>query len=152
MKKFFLFLIFIFFFNFVNSQSRTVWTFGPMFHFYFGKKFDFSVGLEAAVWKASEEVGWKHPYSIDFGVESLNGGKVWIYSEFQTGVLLAGISIGPCLEIRKDSVQTIHFGMQGSVWANFIVGTDARLRWVDDNVTFSPGAYLKIPFGYKSES
>ncbi|MEP7169429.1 MAG: hypothetical protein ABI855_08685 [Bacteroidota bacterium] len=148
MKKIFLSFAFIFNFNFVNAQSsNTIWTFGPMFHFYFGKHFDFSMGLEAAMWKGGfiETSYGNYGYSLDFGLEVLNKKRLWVYSEFQTGKIIYGASIGPCLEIRDDSLSYMHLGMQGSCWANIFLGTDVRVRWMKDAFTVSPGAYLKIP-------
>jgi hypothetical protein len=154
MKKVFLLVVFVFVFSFANAQSsKTLWLLGPMFHFNIGKQFEFSMGLEVSAWG---DFG-----SVDFGVDVYNKNRFFIYSEYQRTIgasvdsrflFIYGASLGPCLEIRNDSLSYVHLGVQGSGWIAFLPSVDMRVRLMKDEVTYSPGLFFKIPVGYRSES
>ena len=120
MKKI-LFPIFLFFLNFANAQSsQTYWLLGPMFHFNIGKHYDFSMGLELSAWG---DFG-----SVDLGVDVYNKDRIFIYSEYQRGMgvetgprgmYVSGVSLGPCLEVRTDSLPGINLGVQESGLGTF---------------------------------
>jgi hypothetical protein len=151
MKKVFLSVIFVFVFSLANAQpSQTYWLLGPMFHFNIGKHFDFSMGLELSAWG---KFG-----SVDFGVDVYSKDRIFIYSEYQRGmgietgprgIFVYGVSFGPCLEVRTDSLPGVHLGVQGSGWLPFL---DMRLRWMKDEFKVSPGFFFKFPLNYPSQS
>lgn len=119
--------------------SQEVMTIGPMVHINFGgEKIHASYAIESAYWN------YEHfPYSIDGGIE-FESGRFRIYSEFQTGVAVAGISCGPVFELNKTGA---HLGVQGSVWGNYFLGVDLRIRRIEKTTFKSPGVYLKLPIG-----
>lgn len=122
------------------SQKNQVWMVGPMLHFNFGnKEMRTSFGLEVAYWNYDG-----FPYSVDCGIE-FEKRKIRLYTEGQTGIALAGVSLGPVLEFRKDD--TSKLGVQGSLWANYFGGIDFRYRAIAGDSYLSPGAYFKIPLG-----
>jgi hypothetical protein len=148
MKKVFLSAIFVFVFSLTNGQSsETFWMLGPMFHFNIGKQFDFSMGLEISAWG---DFG-----SVDYGVDVYNKDRFFIYSEYQTamegprGVYVYGVSLGPCIEVRTDSLPGVHLGVQASGWIPLL---DMRVRWVKDDFRVSPGFFFKLPLNYPTQS
>jgi hypothetical protein len=143
-KSIYCFVVFVFLFFSTNAQAPdSFWTFGPMFHFYTGKKIKFTFGLEIAKWNMHN--------SIDFGIEGLGKKRILLYSEYQRGFwsneffIMSGVSIGPCIEIRSDSLNYVHLGMQGSCWASWLIGADIRVRWMKDKFTNGPGVFFKMP-------
>jgi hypothetical protein len=91
-----------------------------MFHFNFGKQFEFSMGLEVSA--------WGNFGSVDFGVDVYDKNRFFIYSEYQRAIganidsrflFIYGASLGPCLEIRNDSLSFVHLEVQGSGWVAF---------------------------------
>ena len=129
---FFLFLILF--------SSSQIYTIGPMFHYYFGdRKGAFSWGIEGAMWDFSKRI----PYGYDVGLE-FQKSKFRIYSEIQTGIIFAGVSGGLGLAFKKE--ERVKLFLQGSIWANALIGLDFRLRTLKDD-NFAPGVYVKIPFG-----
>jgi hypothetical protein len=122
-----------------KAQSRDLWMFGPMMHINFGdKKIRTSYAIEFSYWNYQ-----RLPYSFDFGLE-FERGKMRLYSEAQTGLLLAGISAGPVLE-RDFENQKFNVGFQGSAWANYFMGVDLRARLIGGKGYICPGTYLKLP-------
>jgi hypothetical protein len=129
------------------SFAQEAFTIGPMVHFTIGNKFRPSYGLEFAYWNYSH-----FPYSIDFGID-FEKSKFRIYSEIQTGIVITGVSAGPCVEFKKDS--PVQVGLQGSFWLNYFVGLDYRFRYMKGKDYFAPGIYAKVPFikgGYDHSS
>jgi hypothetical protein len=122
------------------SLAQQIWSIGPMFHFNFGgEKRSTSFSLEAAYWNIDD-----FPYSVDFGVE-FDRKRIRLYSEAQTGIGFTGLACGPLLEFNtKDG--KVKLGVQGSVWANYFIGADYRIRFVDDTTFHCIGIYGKIPF------
>jgi hypothetical protein len=113
--------------------------FGPMVHFNIGNHdFHTSYAFEASYWNVAGLL----PYSLDLGIE-VGRRHVRIYSEGQTGIALAGFSIGPVLE--KASGKPMALGLQTSLWANYFAGADFRWRFVNGGTYYCPGLYLKIP-------
>ncbi len=122
------------------AQCQEVWTIGPMLHINFGggEKRSTSFGIETAYWNLKS-----FPYSADFGVE-FDRGKIRLYSEAQTGIGVAGISIGPVVEFNTKERNT-KLGIQGSLWANYFIGLDYRIRSIDRHSYHAFGTYGKLP-------
>ena len=121
----------------VNAQ--TIWTVGPMLHVNFGggQKKSVSFAVEAAYWNV---VKW--PYSFDFGIE-FDRKKTRLYSEFQTGVGVAGISGGPVFQFGKDSGAKL--GLQVTSWFNYYLGVDYRMIFLRNERRMAVGTYVKVP-------
>lgn len=121
----------------INAQD--VWTVGPMLHINFGdQKVKASFSVEAAYWNV-----YFIPYSLDAGIE-FEKQKIRIYSEFQTGIVVLGGSIGPVLEFNTKE-QNFKGGVQASVWANYVLGVNLRYRKIGGKEYFAPGIYGKLP-------
>jgi hypothetical protein len=110
-----------------------------MVHFKFGARAEnaWSFGLEASYWSR------RHlPLGLDAGFEYDTRGLGRLYAEGELGIGLAGAAFGPVAEIGRG----FRLGMQGSVWANYFLGTDCRVRklW-GARLERAAGAYLKIP-------
>ena len=135
-------LIFLFIVVKTNIFSQTIWTIGPMLHINFGgDKPHISYAIESSYWDLSHFY-----YGVDAGFEfEPKAKKTRIYSEIQTGFGLAGIALGPLLEINRTE-KKIHLGIQTSIWGNYFIGVDLRKRWVDKTKYRCAGLYLKIPF------
>jgi hypothetical protein len=131
----------ILFFITVNCFAQEIWTIGPMFHFNFGggQKPTTSFAVEVAYWNVD-----KVPYSLDFGME-FDRGKFRLYSEGQTGIGLTGIALGPVLEFNSKESK-VRVGVQGSCWANYFLGVDYRIRFIDKKKFHCIGLYGKLPF------
>ena len=139
MKKKLFFIIFLFFWVCRVGVSQEVWTIGPMLHINFGgERTNVSYAIECAYWNLKHFF-----YGVDGGIE-FGGKRIRIYSEMQTGFLLAGLSAGPLLEINTNE-GTTHLGFQSTVWANFFLGLDYRFRYVDKTKYNCVGFYLKVP-------
>jgi hypothetical protein len=109
-----------------------------MLHLNFGQeKMTTSFAIEAAYWNIS-----RFPHSIDFALE-FDRGKVRLYTEAQTGIGLAGLALGPVIEFNTQKHYT-RLGIQGSVWANYFIGVDYRIRRIDKYTTHAPGIYGKL--------
>lgn len=140
MNRKLLILLFCFMGLFHGGISQEAWTIGPMIHLNFGgEKMKFSYSIESAYWNYEN-----FPYSIDAGLE-FESGRFRVYSEFQTGIGLAGVSFGPVFELNNNKTRS-HFGFQGSIWGNYFLGFDVRLRRIEQTTYKSPGAYFKLPF------
>ena len=126
-------------------SSQTIWTVGPMLHVNFGgEKTRASWALEFAYWNFSH-----FPYSFDFAAE-FQKGRIRLYTEAQTGIGIAGISSGPVLEIQTDN-PALKVGFQCSVWGNYYLGFDLRLRFIDGKTFICPGTYVKGGFNARDE-
>jgi hypothetical protein len=109
----------------LNAFSQEVWTIGPMLHFNFGgEKRTTSFAIEAAYWNIKS-----FPYSLNFAIE-FDKGKIRVYSEAQTGIGVTGISLGPVIEFNARESK-VRMGIQGTCWANYILGLDYRIRFID---------------------
>jgi hypothetical protein len=127
-------------------MAQSIWTVGPMLHFNIGgEKVRASWSVEFAYWNFNH-----FPYSVDFAAE-FEKQKIRFYSEAQTGIGIAGISAGPVLEIQTDAGKA-KLGVQGSVWGNYYLGGDLRLRGIDGHLFFAPGVYIKTGFAPKDEN
>ena len=125
---------------------QSVWTAGPMLHFNIGGgKSKTSFGIEVAYWNFSH-----FPYSYDFCTE-FEKKRIRLYSEFQTGIAVAGISAGPVIEFQTDSSK-VKLGFQTSVWANYYLGVDIRTRFIGGKAFFCPGSYVKVGFNARDEN
>ncbi|MBI5541011.1 MAG: hypothetical protein HY951_13180 [Bacteroidia bacterium] len=145
MKKLF-FLAFLLIVTAKVGFSQKVWTIGPMFHVNFGgEKIRGSFALEVAYWNLEH-----FPYSFDGGIE-FESKKIRFYSEIQTGILVAGLSVGPLLQINTNE-GSAHFGIQTSVWANYFIGFDYRKRWVNKEKLNCFGVYAKLPVAHSGFS
>ena len=120
--------------------SQEIWTIGPMIHVNFGgEKTRISYAVECSYWN------FRHFfYGVDGGIE-WGPERFRVYSEMQTGFGLAGLALGPLLELNTTE-GTAHFGMQSSVWANYFLGFDYRRRWVNKDKYNCLGVYFKVPF------
>jgi hypothetical protein len=122
--------------SFLQSKAQGVYTIGPMLHFNIGDKpMRTSFGIEFAYWNIDHT-----PYGFDVGFDCQKG-KFRLYSEMQTGIGVMGMSSGPFIEFRKDALANL--GLQGSVWANYILGMDLRFRFSKGQDYFAPGIYAK---------
>jgi hypothetical protein len=111
-----------------------------MIHFNFGgEKPRVSYAVEVAYWNLEHFF-----YSVDGGLE-LESGKFRIYSELQTGIGLAGAACGPVLEFNTRQGGT-HLGVQGSLWANYFLGGNFRIRRIGKTTYTCLGLYAKVPF------
>lgn len=141
MRKFIPFVLALHVATAVAAQTKEVFMFGPMLHLNFGgEKMRISVALELSYWNYEN-----FPYSFDGGLE-IEKQKIRLYSEVQTGIGLAGISLGPVLEFRTDE-KNLKGGFQTSLWANYFLGFDLRLRRIGKQTYICPGTYVKIPLG-----
>ena len=57
-----------------------------------------------------------------------------VYAEPQLGWVLAGLSLGPVLEVSSLGAPA-RWGIQGSGWINAVGGLDMRYRYVDGRHT-----------------
>lgn len=145
MKRKLFILLFFLVTIFKTGLSQEIWTIGPMLHINLGgEKKRFSFAIEGSYWNLNHFF-----YGVDGGIE-FEKNRIRIYSELQTGFGLAGIALGPLLEINTFQGKA-HLGMQSSVWANYFVGVDYRRRWVDKTKYNCFGLYLKVPMA-KSKS
>ncbi|MGC3943873.1 MAG: hypothetical protein QM762_04925 [Chryseolinea sp.] len=130
---------FLFVFISPNVRAQTIWTVGPMLHVNFGggQKKSVSFAIETAYWNV---VKW--PYSFDFGIE-FDRKKTRLYSEFQTGIGIAGISAGPVFQFGKDSGPKL--GMQVTSWVNYYLGFDYRMIFLRNEKRMAIGTYAKVP-------
>src|SRR5687768_5554084 len=79
----------------LNAVAQEIWTIGPMLHLNFGReKPTVSFAIEAAYWNVR-----KVPYSVDLGIEFDRRKTTRFYSELQTGIGVAGVSVGPVLQV-----------------------------------------------------
>ncbi|MDD2413137.1 MAG: hypothetical protein RBS19_10075 [Bacteroidales bacterium] len=142
MKKKIIAVLFFFVSSLISNQqihAQDVWTVGPMLHINFGdQKVKASFSVEAAYWNF-----YFIPYSVDFGLE-FEKQKIRIYSEFQTGIVVLGGSIGPVLEFNTKE-QNFIGGIQASVWANYVLGINLRYRKIGGKEYLAPGIYGKLP-------
>jgi len=126
-----------------KTLAQSVWTIGPMLHYNFGgEKRHFSFAVELAYWNIKNV-----PYSIDGGIE-FSKKRFRLYSEVQTGVGVAGISLGPVFEFNKVEREA-HLGFQATGWVNYFVGLDYRYRRIDKTNFHCVGTYAKLPFATK---
>lgn len=93
--------------------------------------------MEAAYWNI-----YKFPYSFDFGIE-FDRKKTRLYSEFQTGIGILGVSGGPVFQFGKDSGAKL--GLQVTSWFNYYLGVDYRLIFLRNEKRMAIGTYVKIP-------
>lgn len=126
--------------NFISkTHGQDIWTVGPMLHINFGdKQIKASFAIEAAYWNI-----YFIPYSVDAGIE-FEKNKIRLYSEFQTGIGLAGGSIGPVFEFNTKEIN-VKGGIQASLWANYFIGFDLRYRRIGGKDFIAPGVYAKLP-------
>ena len=121
-----------------STFAQKVYTIGPMFHLNFGdKKLQPSWGVECAYWDFSSS----QPFGIDLGIE-FQQHKYRVYSEFQTGIIFVGTGLGMGVEFQKEIKPKLF--LQGSLWANAIIGIDLRFRTRKEDF-FATGVYTKIP-------
>jgi hypothetical protein len=124
------------------AQTNEVFMIGPMLHLNIAnKKRPLSFGIELSYWNYDN-----FPYSVDGCVE-FEKGKIRLYSEVQTGIGVAGISAGPVLEFQTTA-HAVKVGYQASIWGNYFLGFDVRLRRIGKETYICPGIYGKLPFGY----
>ncbi len=130
----------------LTAQTKEVWMLGPMLHYNIGgEKNRWSFSLELAYWNYE-----KFPYSFDAAIE-FEKQKIRLYSEVQTGIGLAGLAVGPLVEFRTKEF-AIKAGFQGSIWANYFLGFDLRVRSTGGDTYFCPGTYFKMPLGIYGDS
>ena len=138
--RFKIILLFILFTKIALADE--IWMIGPMLHCNFGNhKVRCSWGIEVSYWNIGH-----FPYSFDAAVE-YEKHKIRLYSEAQTGIGFAGVSLGPLIEYKTDE-KKINGGFQWSVWGNYFIGIDLRYRITGDKSYFCPGIYAKLPIKY----
>jgi hypothetical protein len=122
-----------------NVLAQEIWTVGPMLHANFGRgKPTVSFAIEGAYWNVSQ-----FPYSVDFGIEFDRRKTTRFYSELQTGIGVAGISVGPVLQVGGGDGAKL--GLQGTAWINYYLGLDYRMRFFRGQKHQSAGLYAKLP-------
>ncbi|MEJ1241378.1 hypothetical protein WBG78_24740 [Chryseolinea sp. T2] len=123
----------------LNASAQSIWTIGPMLHVNFGggQKKSVSFAIETAYWNVN-----KWPYSVDFGIE-FDRKKTRFYSEFQTGIGVAGISAGPVFQVGKGSGAKL--GLQVTSWVNYYLGFDYRMIFLRNEKRMGVGTYVKVP-------
>ena len=105
-------------------------TYGPMLHWNFSayRFSDFSLGFECAYWNYART--WEEGFyysgpmpdtdrpglGIALGVDGGRNG-FRLYAEPQLGWVLAGLSLGPVLEVSAPGA-SVRWGIQGSGWIN----------------------------------
>jgi hypothetical protein len=117
-------------------------TYGVMLHWNFSEnEFKaFSYGVEASYWNFEKDNGesyWegvqpnlkKPGYGLDVGAE-LDFKNLRLYAEPQVGLVLAGVSAGPVLEIPKGGGNP-RLGSQASGWVGMLALADFRYRRMD---------------------
>lgn len=123
----------------LNALAQEIWTVGPMLHLNFGRgKPTVSFALEGAYWNVANV-----PYSVDFGIEFDRRKTTRFYSELQTGIGVAGVSVGPVLQVGGGDGAKL--GLQGTGWINYYIGLDYRMRFFRDQKHHSGGIYAKLP-------
>ena len=144
MKKTLIPLLIVFTSTFnLKTFGQEVWMIGPMLHYNFGKeKNHFSWAIELAYWNVK-----KFPYSVDAGLE-FSKKRTRLYSEVQTGIGVAGLSVGPVLEFNKVE-KKLRLGYQTTFWLNYFIGVDYRYRRIDKTNFNCAGIYGKLPIGTK---
>ena len=127
-----------------NQFSDQILSIGPMWHWNFGgEQVQFSWGIEVAYWDFTNG-----PHCVDFGFE-IQDEVLRIYSEYQTGIIALGGSLGAVLEFSNN--KSTQFGFQGGIWGAWFAGVNLRSRYLFSNsdtpsqYRFAPGAFLKIP-------
>lgn len=120
------------------NAAAQIWSIGPMLHVNFGgEKPSVSFAIEAAYWNVDNI-----PYSVDFGVEFDRRKKRRIYSELQTGIGVAGVSVGPVFQFVKGEGKA-KLGIQGTAWINYYLGVDYRMRFFRGEKSHAFGTYVK---------
>lgn len=62
-----------------------------------------------------------------------------VYSEFQTGIVDTGISMGPVLQ-DSFAESKLNLGYQGSIWIGYILGFVARIRHIEGKKVYCYGS------------
>jgi hypothetical protein len=123
----------------LNAVAQEIWSIGPMLHLNFGReKPTVSFAMEVAYWNVTN-----FPHSVDFGIEFDRRKTTRFYSELQTGIGIAGISVGPVLQVGGGDGAKL--GIQGTGWINYYVGLDYRMRFFRDQKHHAFGLYAKLP-------
>lgn len=123
----------------LTTLAQEVWTIGPMLHVNFGRgKPTVSFAIEAAYWNITNV-----PHSVDFGIEFDRRKTTRFYSELQTGIGVAGVSVGPVLQVGGGDGAKL--GLQGTAWINYYIGVDYRMRFFRDQKHHAVGLYAKLP-------
>ena len=123
----------------LNALAQEIWTFGPMLHVNFGRgKPTVSFAIEAAYWNVRGV-----PHSVDFGIEFDRRKTTRFYSELQTGIGIAGVSVGPVFQVGGGDGARL--GLQGTAWINYYIGVDYRMRFFRGQKHRSVGIYAKLP-------
>lgn len=123
----------------LSAVAQEVWMAGPMLHVNFGRgKPTVSFAIEVAYWNISN-----FPHSVDFGIEFDRRKTTRFYSELQTGIGVAGVSLGPVLQVGGGDGAKL--GLQGTAWVNYFIGFDYRMRFFRDQKHQAFGLHGKLP-------
>jgi hypothetical protein len=123
----------------LSALAQEIWTIGPMMHVNFGRgKPTVSLAIEAAYWNVRGV-----PHSVDFGIEFDRRKTTRFYSELQTGIGVAGVSVGPVLQVGGGDGARL--GLQGTAWINYYIGLDYRMRFFRGQKHRAVGLYAKLP-------
>lgn len=112
----------------------------------------FSCGIELAYWSLYQvdKKNTSDPIGFDIGID-FDKDKFRLYSEFQTGIIFFGLSIGPVIESTyHDIAYNYHLGVQASLWGACYGGVNLRIRSLE-SYYFAPGIFIKYPFYSKSD-
>ncbi|MFD2248587.1 hypothetical protein [Pontibacter ruber] len=124
---------------FAEVRAQDVFSAGPMLHYNFGdKKPKLSWGIEAAVWWYEDGF----PISANIGFDRRKGSTI-LYTQAQTGIAVAGLSVGPYLELRKEEPTVL--GLQTDYWINNYLGLNYRIRYGGGQKQKALGGYVKLP-------
>lgn len=114
-------------------------TFGPVFNWSFGKgEAVFSGGVNIAYWDFNHKI----PLSVDLGFERSENSESIVYTEIQAGEVFAGASAGVVYKTQGG------FGVQGSVWGDYVIGGTLRFRYLNSPF-ICPGGFFSIPLPMK---
>jgi hypothetical protein len=131
----------------IKTPEKSSWI-GPRASIHFGNGGpQFSLGLELSHWR--ETVKGYPMLGLNLGAEYNFTTGHWVeYSELQLGVIMGGLSVGPVYD------QAHGFGVQTSLWVNFLAGVMLRFRYFGPSVqtpNFSGGVYFAFPFHEASD-
>ncbi len=109
------------------GEIRHYITFGPRISISYGNSWDVNFGFETSYWTYKHwEYGFGRGVSVNFGVDYYLKSRVDIYSELQTGLGFAGISLGGFKTVYGDNPG---WGLQSTVWGLYFVGGDYRFKY-----------------------
>lgn len=129
---------------------------GPMLHWNFNQaQFSaFSYGIEVAWWRFNQNPRYRDAWfnlpdfklpghGISFGID-IDKNAFRLYAEPEVGWAMAGASLGAVVEVSKEN-KPQKLGIQGSLWANSLIGLNLRYRYLGHEHHQALGLYTKLP-------